>query len=230
MYVCVPFEYLPFVSKKVILTLNTILKSKNKIKYISIDKWYDIFSPSKDKNLLINFLDIIPELIWTKDENNKYTYANQAVCKKLLLKDRSDIIGKTSLEISNEHEKDGMVFTFGELCADSDKITKERNKMSLFYEYGLINDKFISLRVLKCPIYDSQNNIVGIMGAARDISFHTLAHEKIEKLIMKGEIQKAMSEFVLYKSKFDSFREYKDLDSFIEEIEYTNGRTKENDI
>ena len=217
MYVCVPFEYLPFVSKNIITFLNKVLKDKNKIKYVSLKEWYDIFSPAKDKNLLINFLDHIPDLVWTKDAENKYTYVNDATCHTLLLKGKEDVIGKTSMEIAREHKANGKVYTFGELCVDSDLKTTRSNKMSVFFEYGLVDNRLLSLRVIKCPIYDTHNNVVGIIGAGRDITIHTIEHDKIETLIKEGDLQEAASRFILYKNKFDSFNNYEYLEELIED-------------
>lgn len=218
MYVCVPFEYIPFISKNIITGLNILMRGKSKINYVSLKEWYDIFSPAKDKNLLINFLDVIPDMVWTKDFENKYTYVNNAMCSTVLLKSKENVIGKTSMEIAKEHKEDGIVYTFGELCIDSDLKTRAYNKISVFYEYGLVNNKLLSLRVIKCPIYDEENNVVGIIGAARDITLHTISFDNIEQLIKKGNIEEAAAAFILYKAKFETFNNYKDLDKLLEDI------------
>ncbi len=128
-----------------------------------------------DSNLLKLLTQHLPDMLWIKDLNGIYIYANQAICDGLLMaKDINEPIGKGDVFFAlreREKYKDKPDWhTFGELCFDSDKLVIEANKAMKFEEYGNVKGKLLYLEVNKAPFYDKDRNIIGTVGSGRDIT------------------------------------------------------------
>lgn len=117
----------------------------------------------------------LPDMLWVKEVNGNYLYANQAICDGLLMaQDTNEPIGKNDLFFAlrerEAHSDRPQWHTFGELCFNSDLIVIENNKPMKFEEYGNVKEKMLYLEVYKAPFYDKDGNIVGTVGAGRDIT------------------------------------------------------------
>ena len=117
----------------------------------------------------------LPDMLWVKDTNGIYLYANQAICDGLLMaKDTKEPIGKNDIFFAHRERelyKDKPQWhTFGELCFDSDQVVIDNNKPTRFEEYGNIKGELFYLEVYKAPFYDKDGKIIGIVGAGRDIT------------------------------------------------------------
>lgn len=119
----------------------------------------------------------VPDMIWLKDTNGKYLYANKAIRRDLLC--HANPLGLTDIELArlvkdrygeNNH-------TFGEKCANSDAITLERNSPSRFLENGKVKGKMMYLEVFKVPLYDN-GNLLGVCGVGRDVTEYVEAYRK----------------------------------------------------
>ena len=150
-----------------------------------------------DSELLRLLTRNLPDMLWVKDMQGKYLYANQAICEGLLMaKDTNEPIGKTDVFFAQRerdaHRDNPEWHTFGELCFNSDLIVIEKNQAMKFEEYGNVQGKMLYLEVYKAPFYDKDGNIIGTVGAGRDItqlkkiqhdlqeSLKTLHHQRIE--------------------------------------------------
>jgi len=208
-YSCLPEIYWPLCSK----AIHKLLKRFVKIYSIddhwdSIQKWQGIFSRAEThRGLLVNFLDVVPDLVWTKDEQNRFTYTNKSACEILLLMSPERALGRTSTEIADLLRSQGIDYTFGELCDDSDSITRKFKKPSLFFEFGLVKDKNIYLRVLKAPIFDPDNNIIGTIGVGRNVSWQIESYKHIDDLFKSGRIKEGITAFENHRSRFESFND-----------------------
>jgi PAS domain-containing protein len=85
--------------------------------------------------------DNLPDLIWTKDLENRFIFANKACCEKLLnAKDTDEPIGKTDMYFANRekesHPENPEYHTFGEMCTESDLEILETKKPQRFDESG----------------------------------------------------------------------------------------------
>lgn len=117
----------------------------------------------------------LPDMLWVKDLEGVYMYANQAICDGLLMaKDTEEPIGKNDIYFAERerkaHSDKPDWHTFGELCFDSDKTVVNNNKAMKFEEYGNIKGKLLYLEVYKAPFYDKDGKIIGTVGAGRDIT------------------------------------------------------------
>ncbi len=128
--------------------------------------------------------DNVPDMIWAKDLEKRYIFANKAVCRKLLnAADTDEPIGKTDMFFAGRerkrHPHDPQWHTFGEVCGDSDAITMEAGIPRQFHEYGNVQGKFLFLDVYKAPFLDENGKMIGTVGSARDV---TVAKEMENRL------------------------------------------------
>ncbi len=126
-------------------------------------------------SLLRLMCDNVPDLIWAKDLQKRYLFANKAICEQLLIAtDTQEPIGKTDLFFAlrqrDAHPDDPHWHTFGELCQDSDAITLEKNAPSTFEEFGNVSGKLLYLDVHKAPFHNENGEVIGTVGSARDIT------------------------------------------------------------
>jgi len=78
-------------------------------------------------DLLLQLLDHVPDLIWAKDLEKNYLFANRATCDKLLCAEHPrDVPGRTDLDFAERqrktHPDNPEWHTFGEICTDSDDV------------------------------------------------------------------------------------------------------------
>jgi diguanylate cyclase (GGDEF)-like protein len=117
----------------------------------------------------------LPDMLWVKDLDGIYLYANQAICDGLLMaKDTQEPIGKGdvffALRERELHKNIPNWHTFGELCFNSDIDVIKNDKAMQFEEYGNVKGELMYLEVYKAPFYDEDGKIIGTVGAGRDIT------------------------------------------------------------
>lgn len=135
------------------------------------------------KDVIISaMIEKLPDMLWFKDVEGKYVYANKAIREGLLLDDSPE--GKTDMELSYAaKEKYGdREHTFGEVCGDSDKDVLENEYESKRYvESGKVKGKMLHLEVNK-SVVKVDGEIIGVVGSGRDIT------EYREELIENAQI------------------------------------------
>jgi PAS domain S-box-containing protein len=134
------------------------------------------------QELLRNVADIMPDMLWVKDIEKKFIFVNKSVCENLLMaSDVDEPIGKTDLFFARrereKHADDPQWHTFGENCRNSDDIVMETGKSGHFEEFGNVKGKFLFLEAIKTPLRNEQGEIIGTVGAARDITDRKRAEE-----------------------------------------------------
>jgi PAS domain S-box-containing protein len=126
-------------------------------------------------SLLRLMCDNVPDMIWAKDLDRRFLFANKAISRQLLnAVDTSEPLGKDdmffALRERDSHPDDAQWHTFGELCLDSDAITLERGQPSVFEEFGQVKGRLTYLDVHKAPFVNEKGEVIGIVGSARDIT------------------------------------------------------------
>lgn len=123
------------------------------------------------KDVIISaMIEKLPDMLWFKDADGKYVYANKAIRENLLLDENPE--GKTDLELSYaaKQEYGDREHTFGEVCGDSDKDVLENEYESKRYvESGKVKGKMLHLEVNK-SIVKVDGEIIGVVGSGRDIT------------------------------------------------------------
>lgn len=125
-------------------------------------------------NLLI---DSIPEIIFCKDNDLKYTIINKECEEFYKSRGVNEIIGKTDLDFNLDRE-------FLQTCTNHDKIVLETRKPLYIDEKVPIpnSDEFKVYQTIKTPIIDESGNIQGLIGSVRDISEQKKIEEKLRYL------------------------------------------------
>ncbi len=128
--------------------------------------------------------DNVPDLIWAKNTEKQYLFANKAVCEKLLnAVDTSEPLGKTDMFFVGRerraHPDNPAWHTFCEICSDSDEIVMESGKAARFDECGNIRGELLFFDVVKAPFRDEDGRIIGTVGCGRDVTAERLVEEKL---------------------------------------------------
>ena len=106
----------------------------------------------KKDAIISAMIEKLPDMLWFKDVDGKYIYANKAIRENLLLDENPE--GKTDLELSYaaKQEYGDREHTFGEVCGNSDKDVLE-------------NDLEVNKSIVKVD-----GEIIGVVGSGRDIT------------------------------------------------------------
>ena len=113
----------------------------------------------------------VPDLIWAKDLEDRYLFANKAICEKLLMCQQCESpIGKNDQFFTNRERALGHQHTFGEICINSDAMVKASREPGRFIEDGLVRGSYLVLDVQKAPLFDEQGTLIGTVGAGRDVT------------------------------------------------------------
>ena len=135
------------------------------------------------KDVIINaMIEKLPDMLWFKDVDGKYVYANKAIREGLLLDDSPE--GKTDMELTYaaKEEYGDREHTFGEVCGDSDKdVLENEYKSKRYVESGKVKGKMLHLEVNK-SVVKVDGEIIGVVGSGRDIT------EYREELIKNAQI------------------------------------------
>jgi diguanylate cyclase (GGDEF)-like protein/PAS domain S-box-containing protein len=138
-------------------------------------------SEEKSKSLyqmLRLMTDNMPDLVWAKDMDGRYIFANKSMVEKLLIaQNTGEPIGKTDMYFAERqraaHPENPNWHTFGELCLNTDEIILASQRAQRFEEFGNIKGEFLFLDVYKAPFLDELGNMIGTVGIGRNVT-----HEK----------------------------------------------------
>lgn len=133
--------------------------------------------------------DNVPDMIWAKDLDKKYLFANKAMCEQLLFATSLDEpLGKDDLFFANRerqtHPDAENWYAFAESCQESDAQTLQNNRPSQFEERGYVRGELVCLDVHKAPLFNDQNELIGVVGSARNVTGQKLAEEKLHLAAM----------------------------------------------
>ena len=135
-----------------------------------------------ERDVIINsMIENLPDMLWFKDTDGKYLYANKAIRENLLLS--ANPVGQTDVELAKQAKLiwGDKQHTFGETCGNSDKDVLENNYVGKEYvESGKVKGKILHLAVNK-SIVKASDKIIGVVGSGRDIT------EYREELINSGK-------------------------------------------
>ena len=136
-------------------------------------------------NMLRLMCDNVPDIIWAKDLERKFIFANKATCNILLNTfDSEEPVGQTEMyffEREREaHPEDPDWYTFGNNSIDSDLKVMESKTTERFEEYGNVRGKYLFLDIYKAPLFNEKGVMIGIVGCARDITKEKKLEEENE--------------------------------------------------
>ena len=131
--------------------------------------------------IIHSMIEHLPDMLWFKDTQGKYLYANKAIRENLLLS--TNPIGQTDVELAKQAKLiwGDRQHTFGETCGNSDIDVLEHNYVGKEYvESGKVRGKILHLAVNK-SIVKVSDKVIGVVGSGRDIT------EYREELISSGK-------------------------------------------
>lgn len=131
--------------------------------------------------------DNMQDMLWAKNLNKEFIFVNKSICENLLnAKDTIEPIGKTDMFFAqrerNSKPDNQEWHNFGEICVDSDTITLKEMKPMQFDEFGNVKGKFLFLDVHKAPLFDDNNQLIGVVGSARDVTAAKQTEIQLRKL------------------------------------------------
>lgn len=128
----------------------------------------------------------LPDMLWAKDLEGRYLYANDSICNNLLMATPEEVLGNVDVYFATrertKYPENKNWHTFGELCFNSDYVVLEHMKPMIFEEYGNIKGKLVYLEVHKAPLHDASGKLIGTIGSGRDITAQVLLEKENEKL------------------------------------------------
>jgi diguanylate cyclase (GGDEF)-like protein/PAS domain S-box-containing protein len=127
------------------------------------------------KKQLDVLLDTIPDLIWLKDVNGLYLFCNRAF-ERFFGEKEVNIVGKSDYDFVDIKTAD--FFRTHDMIAMDAEGPVVNEEQLLFKEDGYTG----YFETIKAPFYNAENEIVGVLGIARDITKRRENEEKIEKL------------------------------------------------
>jgi diguanylate cyclase (GGDEF)-like protein/PAS domain S-box-containing protein len=146
----------------------------------------------KDTNSKLEAIfSTIPDMVWMKDPDGKYIASNHAF-NKVFDKSELEVIGKTDYDFFSKEEADSCKIS--DLEAMSAKKTIHCQETIVYPQ----SDKKGILEIRKTPVYDSADNLMGILGIARDVTDRKNAEEK---LLMVNTAINATSEAIYITDK-----------------------------
>jgi len=159
--------------------------------------------------------DNMTDMLWAKDLNKKYLFANKAICMNLLnARNPEEVIGKTDLYFAErtraERPDDPNWHTFGEICRDSDQVVIDSGKSEQFDEFGNVRGKFLFLDVHKSPLFNDKGEMIGVVGSGRDVTQEKEIQRRLEESEQKYRhiIQHSGDAiYLLYNRRFEIINE-----------------------
>jgi len=131
---------------------------------------------SAEKSRLRYMIDAIPDLIFFKDVDSKFLGCNKAF-EKYINKSSDEIIGLSEYDLFRKTDATGYLKSDNQIIQ-----TLEPERSTNWIEYT--NGHRYLFYTLKTPYFDSENNLLGIIGISRDI---TEMEETRQRLILAKE-------------------------------------------
>lgn len=146
---------------------------KKDIQEVKEDLRKEVASLRKDtkyhKAILDAIAEAIPDMLWLKDVDGKYIFANRRIREDLLL--HPEPIGMNDIELATRAKRiwGDENHTLNEICGNSDTVVLDTQKEQRFLESGKIRGEMKYLEVFKSPVY-FEGTLIGICGVGRDIT------------------------------------------------------------
>lgn len=128
-----------------------------------------------ERDLLRILLDNIPDTIYFKDADSRFTRINKGQCQLLGIADESLALGRTDLDFFDEEHAQ-------QAFADEQEIVRTgRPQISKMERVSGTGTKQRWMTSTKVPIKDEAGQVIGIVGVSRDVTEWRAAVEALEK-------------------------------------------------
>ncbi len=139
---------------------------------------------SQTKNQLHTLLNTIPDLIWLKNIEGVYLLCNP-MFERFFGAKEEHIVGKTDYDFIDKELAD--------FFRKNDRSVMETNKLNINEEWLTFDDNGYHglFETLKIPFYNDDDQLVGVLGVARDI---TQRHNAEKSLLQTEKLLEEMSQ------------------------------------
>jgi len=127
---------------------------------------------------LQKLIETLPDLMWMKDTSGVFIICNEKFTR-FSGKEKKDIIGKTDYDFIAEGHADIYKKEDQEIIRSKKPVHCIKRETFA----GSRNDKLFDIS--KVPIFDKQNNVIGILGIARDMTELHELNENLEKKVQE---------------------------------------------
>ncbi len=147
--------------------------------------------------------DNVPDMIWAKDLEGRYTFVNTAFCEKVLgITDAEEPVGKTyDFFVQRErsrHPDNPEWHTLGEHSMDIHQHTLNRKEPTIYEESGFIRGQFVFLDIHQARLTNLQGEVIGVVGCARDITERKASEEFVHRLAHYDALTDLPNRILLY--------------------------------
>lgn len=140
---------------------------------------------------LNNIISLIPGHVYWLDRNNVFLGCNDQQAKTIGLISRHEIIGKTIYDFQARENAEAIIKINNDIMTTRiPQVTEEK----AFLEDGYSEGTYLSY---KTPLYNKNNNVIGLLGVSFDITERKQLEEKLRSAKEKAEIaNRAKTEFL----------------------------------
>ena len=127
-----------------------------------------------EKELMNLLMDNIPDTIYFKDRDSRFTKINKAQAQSLGLEDPNEAIGKCDADFFDAKHSAQAFDDEQELMKNGEPLINklEHIKTATGYKY---------VTATKIPLFDDSGNCVGMVGVSRDVTQQHLAEEELRR-------------------------------------------------
>lgn len=196
--------------KELLVHFNDAKKSARRASNLldkNIDLTKKIIASEKEKTrlykLMLDIGDATPDMIWAKDLEGNYVYANKKIREGLIFAGcGEDTTDKNDIFFANRARKrfGDDNHTFGALCGSSDDVVLAEQRPIKFYEYGLSGGKMLKLVVYKNVQRDDSGEVIGTVGVGRDV---TEEFNELEEIALDCKCKHTRSRLLGYINKHE---------------------------
>jgi ligand-binding sensor protein len=152
-----------------VLGLQNIRQAQEINKRVKIEK-----EVVKANRMVRRMCDNLPEMIWCKDLDKKYMFANKAVCENLLFTTTEEVVGKDDIFFASRERTldpgNDKFHTFGVICHKSDQKVLTSGKTIHLEEEGYLKGKKVILEITKSPFFDENGRLIGVVGSGKFVT------------------------------------------------------------
>jgi PAS domain S-box-containing protein len=128
-------------------------------------------------------IDNLPMLVWLKDKNSNFLAVNQSFADATTMNNPSLIVGKNDFDVWADEK-------LAKKYIDDDKLVLKKGKVKLVKENILDKDQMKWFETFKAPVYNHENELLGTIGYAMDITDKFIIEEKMKSQYEQLELEK----------------------------------------
>lgn len=125
----------------------------------------------QERQLLSTIINAVPDMIFMKDMQRRYQLCNDSFAEFLGL-DRSDIIGNSDRELMSERSA-------AYITSRDDQVLEQESSQRCDEWVSYTDGRRRLLDMYKLPLRDQQNNLIGLVGIGRNVTFERETEQRL---------------------------------------------------